>query len=161
MTRLTVLIDGPSGAGKTTFAGAVGRLTGLRVVHLDDFYPGWSGLSEASRMVVDDVLHPTRPGYRRWDWEADAPGEWVALDPRQSLVIEGVGAVTAASISAAEDLGEVLTVRIDAPVDLRRTRALARDVGYEPFWEMWAAQEAVFYAEHGEVPVDVVVRAGR
>lgn len=115
MTRLTVLVDGPSGSGKTTFATALGERTGLRVVHLDDFYPGWSGLAEASRMVVDDVLHPTRPGYRRWEWVADAPGEWVALDPGCSLIVEGVGAVTAASISAAEELGEVLSVRIDAP----------------------------------------------
>lgn len=154
MTRLTVLVDGPSGAGKTTFATAVGRRTGLRVVHLDDFYPGWSGLAEASRMVVEEVLHPTRPGYRRWDWEADAPGEWVALDPRESLIVEGVGAVTAASISAARELGEVLSVRIDAPVALRRARALQRDTGYGPYWDMWAAQEEAFYAEHGAVPVD-------
>ena len=154
MTRLTVLVDGPSGSGKTTFATAVGERTGLRVVHLDDFYPGWSGLAEASRMVVDDVLHPTRPGYRRWDWVADAPGEWVALDPGCSLIVEGVAAVTAASISAAEELGEVLSVRIDAPVDVRRTRALRRDTGYEEFWDMWAAQEAQFYAAHGDVPVD-------
>lgn len=158
MTRLTVLVDGPSGAGKTTFADAVGRRTGLRVVHLDDFYPGWSGLAAASRMVVDDVLHPTRPGYRRWDWGADVPGEWVALDPAESLIVEGVGAVTAASISAARRLGEVLSVRIDAPVDVRRTRALRRDEGYEPFWDMWAAQEATFFAAHGNVPVDVALR---
>ena len=154
MTRLTVLVDGPSGAGKTTFADAVGRRTGLRVVHLDDFYPGWSGLAAASRMVVADVLHPTAPGYRRWDWEADRPGEWVALDPGESLIVEGVGAVTAASISAARALGEVVSVRIDAPVDVRRARALARDAGYAPFWDMWAAQEAEYFAEHGDVPVD-------
>ena len=155
MSRLTVLVDGPSGAGKTTFAEAVARRTGLQVVHLDDFYPGWSGLAEASRMVVRDVLHPTDPGYRRWDWSADAPAEWVPLDPAGSLIVEGVGAVTEASVAAAAALGEVLTVRISAPAQERRSRALKRDAGYEPFWEMWARQEEIHFDRHGRVPVDV------
>ncbi|MCS5478862.1 hypothetical protein NYP18_04240 [Corynebacterium sp. YIM 101645] len=154
MSRLTVLVDGPSGAGKTTFAEAVSRRTGLRVVHLDDFYPGWSGLAAASRMVVDDVLHPTAPGYRRWNWETDTPADWVALDPAESLIVEGVGALTAASVAAARGLGEVLTVRINAPTEVRRTRALHRDTGYAPFWEMWAQQEAVHFRAHGHLPVD-------
>lgn len=154
MSRVTVLVDGPSGAGKTTFATAVAVRTGLTVVHLDDFYPGWSGLAAASQMVVDDVLDPLCPGFRRWDWEADAPTDWVALDPAASLVIEGVGAVTQASIAAARTLGEVLTVRIDAPADERRARALARDPDYAPWWDMWAEQEAVHFAAHGHLPVD-------
>ncbi|RSZ65499.1 hypothetical protein EAH68_01710 [Corynebacterium hylobatis] len=154
MSRLTVLVDGPSGAGKTTFAEAVSRRTGLRVVHLDDFYPGWSGLAAASRMVVDDVLHPTAPGFRRWNWETDTSADWVALDPAESLIVEGVGALTAASVAAARALGEVLTVRINAPTEVRRTRALNRDTGYAPFWEMWAQQEAVHFRAHGHLPVD-------
>ena len=154
MTRLTVLVDGPSGAGKTTFAEAVSRRTGISVVHLDDFYPGWSGLAAASRMVVDDVLHPTRPGYRRWDWERSVPADWVALDPGDSLLIEGVGAITEASVAAAGLLGDVLTVRLSAPVTVRRARALARDADYEPWWDMWAEQEAGHFAEHGDLPVD-------
>jgi adenylate kinase family enzyme len=154
VSRLTVLIDGPSGAGKTTFADAVARRTGLRVVHLDDFYPGWSGLAEASRMVVDDVLHPTAPGYRRWNWETGEPADWVPLNAGESVIIEGVGAVTATSTAAARALGDVLTVRINAPTELRRTRALTRDTGYEPFWEMWAQQEVVHFRGPGRVPVD-------
>lgn len=158
MSRLTVLVDGPSGAGKTTFAGAVSRRTGLRVVHLDDFYPGWSGLAAASRMVVDDVLHSTAPGYRRWNWETDEPADWVALDPAESVIVEGVGALTADSVAAARALGDVLTVRINAPTEVRRTRALSRDTGYAPFWEMWAQQEAVHFREHGHLPVDFDLR---
>ncbi|QGU04244.1 nucleoside/nucleotide kinase family protein [Corynebacterium comes] len=154
MSRLTVLVDGPSGAGKTTFAEAVSRRTGLRVVHLDDFYPGWSGLASASRMVVHDVLDPRDPGYRRWDWVAGVPGDWVSLDPEESVIIEGVGAVTEASIAAAGALGDVLTVRLNAPARVRRARALTRDTGYEPFWDMWAGQEELHFREHGRVPVD-------
>ena len=154
MSRLTVLVDGPSGAGKTTFAAAVARRTGLRVVHLDDFYPGWSGLAAASRMVADDVLHPASPGYRRWDWVNGAPADWVPLDPGESLIVEGVGSVTEASVAAAGALGEVLTVRINAPAQVRRTRALTLDTGYAPYWDMWARQEDQHFSAHGRVPVD-------
>ena len=44
----TILIDGRSGAGKTTFAGLVGEATGFHVIHLDEFYPGWGGLIAVS-----------------------------------------------------------------------------------------------------------------
>lgn len=142
----TVLVDGPSGSGKTTFARRLARVTGYRLVHLDDFYPGWGGLAAASAMVAETVLDPVRPGFTRWDWAADKPGNWVPLTPGESLIIEGAGAVTGASISAARGLGGVLSMRIDAPVDLRRERALARDPGYEPWWEMWAQQEAQHFA---------------
>ena len=37
----TLLIDGPSGSGKTTLANQIGEALSIRVVHLDDFYPGW------------------------------------------------------------------------------------------------------------------------
>lgn len=156
--RKFFLIDGPSGAGKTTYALRLGSDTGIKVVHLDDFYPGWSGLEEASRMVADDVLHPTRPGYRTWDWENDWPGEWVSLDPEGSLIIEGVGAVTARNIAAARRLGEVETIRITAGEQERKDRALRRDPFYADYWDMWAQQERKFFAGAGRVSVDKLLR---
>jgi adenylate kinase family enzyme len=44
-----VIIVGCSGAGKSTMAGALGRITGLPVVHLDAHYwrPGWTAPSES------------------------------------------------------------------------------------------------------------------
>lgn len=152
--RQFIFIDGPSGAGKTTYAAQKAAETGFEVVHLDDFYPGWGGLVEASRMVARDVLHPTKPGFTRWDWEADRPAEWVALDPDASLIIEGVGAITKDNLEAAGTQGQVYTVRITAREADRRRRALARDPGYAPFWEMWAAQEREFFAGPGAVDVD-------
>lgn len=76
---VTVLIDGPSGAGKTWACAALADRAGWRVVHLDEFYPGWHGLEQGSRMVAEQVLRETNPGYWRWDWEAGAPGEWASL----------------------------------------------------------------------------------
>ncbi|MGD7001677.1 hypothetical protein [Corynebacterium halotolerans] len=152
----TILIDGRSGAGKTTFAAGLARRTGYRLVHLDEFYPGWGGLAAAAGMVASQLLHPLTPGYTRWDWGTDTPGERVRLPVGQPLIIEGAGAVTAASISAAERLGGALTVRIDAPRELRRERALRRDPGYGPWWRMWAAQEDEHFAAHPGV--DLVLR---
>ncbi len=152
--RLIVLIDGPSGAGKTTFADKLGELTGWRVVHLDDFYPGWGGLAEGARMVVEDVLDPHNPGFTRWDWEHDRPAEWVPLDPEESLIVEGVGAITKQSVAAAGRVGRVHTIRITAASDVRFRRAITRDPGYRDWWEMWARQEERHFSGDGAVEAD-------
>lgn len=143
----TWLIDGPSGSGKTTHAEALGERLGHRVLHLDEWYLGWGGLEAGARMVAEQVLRPSAPGYRRWDWERDRPGEWVALPAGESLIIEGVGAITPASVAAARRRGEARTVWVDAPEPVRRARALARDPFYEPWWEMWAEQERRHFRE--------------
>lgn len=150
----TLLIDGPSGSGKTTLANQIGEALGIQVVHLDDFYPGWYGLEEGAAMVARDVLHPVTPGFWRWDWINHKRAEWVALDPAEDLVVEGVGAVTESSISAARARGTVDTIRVTADLATRKTRALRRDPGYAPWWQMWAAQEKKLPT----LPVDVTVR---
>lgn len=150
----TLLIDGPSGAGKTTLANQIGQALGIQVVHLDDFYPGWGGLAEGARMVADDVLDPATPGYWGWDWQQNTRGEWVPLVPGADLVIEGVGAVTEASIGRAKARGDVDTLRVIAAAETRKARALTRDPGYAPWWDMWAQQEKLL----PDVPVDVEVR---
>lgn len=156
--RTIVLVDGPSGAGKTTWADRLGEKTGWRVVHLDDFYPGWGGLAEGARMVVDDVLDPVNPGYTRWDWARGRPAQWVPLDPQASLIVEGVGAVTRQSVAAAARLGRVRTVHITAAAGDRFRRAIARDPGYRDWWEMWSRQEDAHFSGDGAVPADKVIR---
>lgn len=150
----TLLIDGLSGSGKTTLANHIGAALGIQVVHLDDFYPGWGGLAEGARMVADDVLDPVAPGFWRWDWERNERGQWVQLDPGADLVVEGVGAVTDASISKARARGDINTLRVVAAEEMRKARALQRDPGYAPWWDMWAEQEKLLPA----LPVDVEVR---
>ncbi|WP_257158751.1 hypothetical protein [Corynebacterium cystitidis] len=159
--RKIILVDGPSGSGKTTFANQLGRDTSITVVHLDDFYPGWSGLAEGVRMVVDDVLHPTQPGFTRWDWEKNQPGQWVQLDPEADVIIEGVGALTQASYQAASQLGDVFTVRITAPYDARKRRALERDPDYAEYWDMWAEQERELRLKELPVTADLVLQGQR
>ena len=153
----TLLIDGLSGAGKTTLALQIGAVLDIPVVHCDEFYPGWNGLGEGARIVARDVLSLCEPGYWRWDWEHDCRGEWVSLDPASDLIVEGVGAVTAESIAAAKTRGCVNTLWVDATESLRRSRALVRDPGYAPFWEKWAAQEDELRMRRGAVYFDAVI----
>src|SRR5665647_2953269 len=57
-TTKVVAVDGPSGAGKTDFATALaGQLPSAQLLHMDDLYPGWSGLAQA----VTDLHH-----WQRW-----------------------------------------------------------------------------------------------
>lgn len=155
VARPRIVIDGRSGSGKTTLAARLAAAWPLagspRVLAMDEFYPGWDGLAAASVVLVEGVLMPHaagRPGsFPRWDWRADGPrgpeesGPVAAEDP---LVVEGCGALTAASRAYA-DLG----VWIDAPVASRRRRALARDgEAYAPHWDRWAAQETAHMAAH-------------
>ncbi|ALC05482.1 hypothetical protein CDES_05225 [Corynebacterium deserti GIMN1.010] len=156
---MIILIDGQSGAGKTTLAATLSQITGFPVVHLDDIYPGWTGLAAASDMVVRDVLHPTHPGYVSWDWENDRPGQWVSLRGG-NMIVEGTGAITEASKSAALALGQLITLRITGPENVRKKRALARDPYYAPFWEMWAEQEERHFAAGVEVDYEIVLDSG-
>lgn len=141
--RLVVLLDGGSGAGKTTLAQQLQArledvMATVQLVSLDDFYPGWGGLAPASAWVWQQVLHPTRPGYARWDWQNQRPAERVALDPKLPIIVEGCGALSRASAPLASSR---LWYQMDA--DVRRQRALERDgETFRPHWEDWAAQEA-------------------
>lgn len=163
-TLRRILVDGGSGSGKTTLArrlcAAWGELCGeqVQLVSLDDAYPGWHGLAAGSRAVHETILRPRDPGYRRWDWQGQAPGEWVALDPARPMVVEGCGALTPASRELA-DLA--LWVELDEPT--RRRRALDRDgEGYAPWWQTWAEQEELHWQRHSPQQLaDLVVAPGR
>lgn len=135
------LVDGRSGSGKTTWATALARRTGARLLSLDEVYPGWDGLEAAEAHVIDHVLAPLAEGrdgrYRTWDWARARPGEWRAVDAALPLVVEGCGALSPASRSLAHH-----GVWIELDDAARRARAIARDG--EPFareWERWARQE--------------------
>ncbi len=154
-TPAIVLIDGRSGSGKSTLAAELSAVwPDLQLVRLDDVYPGWDGLEAASRQVVDHMLAPHDPGWRRWDWAHDAPADWVPLDPARPRAIEGVGALTRASSALA-----TFTIWVELDDVTRKRRALERDGDtYVPHWDRWAAHEERFIArENPRSLADLVI----
>ncbi|MDM7831960.1 uridine kinase family protein [Cellulomonas edaphi] len=143
-----VVVDGPAGSGKSTFAASLAAaVPGAEVLHLDDLYAGWAGLEGSLwPRLTAQVLEPLRRGlpgrYQRYDWVEGAFAEWVDVPVPRLLVIEGCG-----SARRQADALAVLRVWIEAPAGLRLERGLARD-GAEarPMWERWMRDEAAHFA---------------
>lgn len=147
-----VVIDGRSGAGKSSLAARLARAWPLRtptqLVALDSLYPGWGGLERGGQIALDEVLVPHGRDvigiWRRWDWDLEQEAEAHAVSPALGLIVEGCGALSAASAAVAD-----VTVWVDGPPAARRHRALERDgEGFRTHWEMWAAQEEAHVARH-------------
>ena len=141
-----VVIDGASGSGKSTFATRLAEATGAGLLRLEDMYPGWDGLDEGARRLVDDVLEPLSRGeqatIRRWDWLEMRELDREPLVTEPLLVIEGVGA---GSRAAAPFIS--LLIWLEAETEERYARAIARDGElYLGHWDRWAAQEQVTFA---------------
>jgi len=159
-----VLIDGRSGAGKSSLAERLVRAWPLRgrpqLVALDSIYPGWDGLERGAEIARESILIPHGRGligtWARWDWQREATAETHAVDPALALIVEGCGVLTPASARLAD-----VTVWVDGPADPRRRRALARDgEGFRAHWDMWADQEEAHIrrdrpAELADLRVDV------
>jgi uridine kinase len=139
--RLVVLVDGHSGAGKTTLATELAYALKAQHVALDAFYPGWGGLEVGSAMVRG-VLDADNPGYRRWDWKRSQAAEFHKVNGRKDIVVEGSGSLSRAN----RDLATfALWIRLDQVE--RKRRAIARDgATYHEHWDRWAAQEQAFFA---------------
>ncbi|WP_458112333.1 chorismate-binding protein [Arthrobacter sp. R1-13] len=145
-----IAIDGRSGAGKTTIAiELAARLRAhhkVSLFHLEDIYPGWNGLAAGVERYITTVLAPLRSGqaaeWVTWDWEKHYDGDVRVTLPAEIVIVEGVGAAS----DAARPLLDAV-VWAEAPDDERRARALSRDGStYEPYWDLWAAQEVEWLA---------------
>lgn len=165
---VAIAIDGPSGSGKTSLADALAaELAGsnptgeVRVLHMDDIYPGWDGLDQAPALLLDWVLKPLRQHapaptdtdtdtdtgagpirWRRYDWIAGRYAEWHCWPVPTVLIVEGVGSGAAV---AADHLD--LLVWVSAPQPVRYQRGIERDGdAYAPHWRRWQRQEDVMFA---------------
>jgi uridine kinase len=154
-----VLIDGRAGSGKSTFARLLQDQVfqetrqSPKIIHMDDLYPGWEGLTQGSLYMVEQILKPLKQNakaqWQRWDWTnsvrggTDPGNGWREFDGQNLLIVEGCGAVTAQSAGLVD-----LTIWIEAPRQTRRERFEARDRGvFSNFWASWSAQEDEFYQE--------------
>jgi cytidylate kinase len=138
--RPVVLIDGGSGAGKSSLADQLAVALPAVVVRLEHIYPGWDGLEAASEAVHSDILASEDPGWRSWDWTRSVPGESHQIDSSRALIIEGSGSLSRKNRQLA-----TFGIWLHLDEATRRERALARDGDvYSPHWDRWAAQEARF-----------------
>lgn len=94
--RVAVLIDGQSGAGKTTLAALLrdGWRGAVEVVALDDVYPGWDGLAAALMLRASRSSNRGRWGSRALEpvgLACSVPGDEMLTRADASLIIEGSG----------------------------------------------------------------------
>lgn len=168
-TRL-VAIDGPSGAGKTVFAGrlaaAVAAVLGAAgggappVVRTDDLLDGWADQLTFWPRLDRCVLEPLRSGrtgrYRRYNWvRREFSRRWIPVAPAPVVILEGV------STARARIRPELtFAVFVTAPAAVRRGRALARDgAAQAPYLDEWRRVEEAHFradatADHADIVVD-------
>ena len=165
-----VAIDGPSGAGKTTFARRLAdALGGAPVVHTDDLLDGWDDQFTFWERLEDQVLGPLRNGrsarYLRYLWHRRRfGGAPVTVEPVGTVLLEGVSA--ARSVIRPE---LSLAVFVTAPADLRLRRAQDRHVAapgaeapdrvaLRAYLERWrAAEDRHFAADSTAAYADLLV----
>jgi uridine kinase len=163
---LFVGVDGPGGAGKSTFAQGLTRALegqGLpaQVVHMDDFYRpsrerhvgALESLPPASdfdwERLLGQVLVPLmedRPArYQRYNWPSDTLAEWHSIPPGGAVIVEGISALR-------EELSRFYHFRVwvDSPRPTRLARGVDRDgEAQRSTWENhWMPAEERYFSLH-------------
>jgi uridine kinase len=140
-----VAVDGPGGAGKTTFAHALSEAAGgAAVIHTDDFAAADNPIDWWPRLL-EQVIEPLARGetahYRRYDWSTETLAEWHAVEPAPIVVIEGV---SAGRVEWSSHLSYLIW--IETPRGERLRRGVERD-GPSALddWESWMAGEDAHY----------------
>lgn len=166
---VVVALDGGSGAGKSTIAERLTRLTDVALVRLDDFYQTaipeseWPRRTAEERLggvldwsrVRSEALGPLRAG-RPGRWHAfdfaRGLGEagtyclregWTEVAPAPTVLVEG-------AYSASPPLRDFidLAVLVDAPSEVRHSRAAGRgdDADFLAAWHrIWDEVEAYYF----------------
>jgi uridine kinase len=165
-----VAVDGPSGAGKTTFAerlaGALTRAgSRVEVVHTDDLLDGWGDQFTFWPRLESGVLEPLAGGepgrYPIYDWVRGRFGGDLRVPVPDVLIVDGG---TSARAEAYPRLS--FSIFVTADRNLRLRRALARDgATVEGPLRRWMAAEDDYFAtaataERVDRLVDGVARVG-
>jgi uridine kinase len=157
---LVVGIDGLGGAGKSTLANGIhDAFAGcVSIIRCDDFYRplGSEELSRTTpeeayekyfdwRRLRDDALMPLREGkrarYQRHEWSTDRLDEWIEVEPRDIVIVEGV-------FSTRPELRPLIEVAIfiETPREERIRRMAARPQPDTSWMQRWMAAEDWYLA---------------
>jgi len=152
-------VDGPGGAGKSTFARRLARaVTGAAVVSVDDFSgPGFDewDWDRFAAQIVAPLLAGRTARYQLWDWSRDEGGPWHDVAAGTLVIVEGVS-----STRREVALAWALRIWVETPRELRHARALERDgPQMTARWhERWIpSEEAYIAAQHPQERADLIV----
>jgi uridine kinase len=157
-TRI-VAVDGPGGAGKSTFASLLAaELGGAQIVHTDDF-ASWDDPLEWWPRACAELLEPLAQGctarFERSRWTSEQQPEQVEVAPAEVVLFEGV-------TSSREAFRAYLTyaIWIETPRVVRLERGVARDgEGARDDWVRWmAAEDEYVRLERPAERADLVLR---
>jgi uridine kinase len=138
-----ILIDGPAGAGKTTYAAKLQSELNCEVIHLDYVYNGWEdALGPSLTQVLLNLVTSFKSGKAFelpvFNWASMEFDSIRKISPGETLIIEGVGA----GQSAIRELATTL-YWIDVEDELGLDRVLKRDgVEIESQMRAWKVREA-------------------
>jgi len=153
-----VAIDGPGGAGKSTFAGHLADAAqGAPVIHTDDFASADNPIAWWPRLlkqVIDPLVRGDAAIYQRYDWPTESLAEWNTVEPAPIIIIEGVSAGRSEWKRHLSFL-----IWIDTPRNERLRRAVERDgPGALDNWRSWmAAEDARYTRDPTHARADVVI----
>ena len=124
-------IDGPAGAGKTTYAAQLEAELSVnatvKTIHMDDLYNGWdNALSNALSEILDRISTAHLAGrecvIKKFNWSTMQFDSEEIITPTNFLIIEGVGAAQ----QIVRESGAV-TYWLDIEPEIGLQRVLARD----------------------------------
>ena len=158
-----VLIDGRAGSGKSTFAESLQQQlfrdgeSAPRVIHMDNIFEGWEGLSLGSDYLVRFILNPISrretASWQDWSWVKNERFSWREFSGGTPLIVEGCGSLTERSKEHAD-----ISIWLEASEETRRERWIQRERHLDKF-DFWAAQELDFYArEKSQSLADLVIK---
>lgn len=161
MRTKILAIDGFGGAGKSTLAAALAIRLAAPIVHTDDF-ASWDHPLDWWPRLLAEVLEPLSRNeacrFRRTDWEGTGREEWVAVEPADVVILEGVGASRAVFRPFV-----TCAVWVETPREERLRRGLERDgEDVRQRWLEWMAEEDDYEArEQPRLRADVLVSGQR
>ena len=158
MTTKIIAIDGPGGAGKSSFAEQLSQQLGnTPILHTDDFASWENPLNWWPRLlkqVLEPLSHNETARYQRYDWGTKRLAEWHEIQPTRYLLLEGVS-------SSREAFRPYISfsIWIETPRQERLRRGLERDgKSARPQWEEWMMSEDEYIdREHPEQKADLVI----